>query len=103
MGNTHETPKSYENLSLQATEKVEEVISSTSDHPAQRISPSASRQRATNSQSEDNYQEDDDLMQAVLRIQRQAAFSAATSPWCYNTSSHITPSLLFGLQGMKFS
>ena len=52
-------------------------------------------------QCEDNssHQDDDDLMQAVQRIQRQAALTAAVNPWCYTPPNHLPPSILFGLQG----
>ena len=52
-------------------------------------------------QCEDNstHHDDDDLMQAVRRIQRQAALTAAVNPWCYTPPNHLPPSILFGLQG----
>ena len=39
-------------------------------------------------------------MQAVQRIQRQAALTAVVNPWAYNSSNSLPPSLLFGLQGL---
>lgn len=45
--------------------------------------------------------EDEELMAAVQRIQRQAALSATVNPWCYQPpATTLPPSLLFGLQGM---
>lgn len=46
--------------------------------------------------------DEDDLMEAVQRIERQAALSAAVNPWCYPGTSNITSSILFGLQGTSF-
>lgn len=46
--------------------------------------------------------DDEELMAAVQRIQRQAALSATVNPWCYQTpAATLPPSLLFGLQGIQ--
>lgn len=78
------------------------LISPTGDDQINRcLSPDDDN--APNAQCDDNSitQDDDDLMQAVQRIQRQAALTAAVNPWCYNPPNHLPPSILFGLQGMR--
>lgn len=45
------------------------------------------------------HNDDEELMEAVQRIQRQAALTAAVNPWCYPSTSSLPASLIFGLQG----
>ncbi|XP_067935864.1 homeobox protein ceh-19-like [Watersipora subatra] len=61
----------------------------------------SSEDSAHKSEQTNNLKEEDDLMQAVQRIQRQAALTAVVNPWAYNSSNSLPPSLLFGLQAPR--